>query len=145
VALGKVGLAIVLIGFFAATFGAAIETLMSSGYTVAQYFGWQWGKYVAPKKASRFPVVLLVTLLLATVVSLTTIDPVKVTEYSIVLSAAALPLTDLPILVVANDKEFMGDKTNSKVSNALASVYLVIIMVVAVVTIPLMIATKAGA
>jgi Mn2+/Fe2+ NRAMP family transporter len=145
VALGKVGLAIVLVGFFAATFGAAIETLMSSGYTVAQYFGWQWGKYVAPKKASRFHVVLLVTLLLATVVSLTTIDPVKVTEYSIVLSAAALPLTYLPILVVANDKEFMGDKTNSKVSNALASVYLVIIMVVAVVTIPLMIATKAGA
>ena len=145
VALGKIGLAVVLIGFFAATFGAAIETLMSSGYTVAQYFGWQWGKYVVPRKAGRFYVVLLVTLLLATMLSLTTIDPVKVTEYSIVLSAAALPLTYLPILVVANDTEFMGDKTNSRFTNALASVYLVIILVVAVVTIPLMFATKAGA
>ncbi|MDX6274069.1 MAG: manganese transport protein [Frankiales bacterium] len=145
VALGKLGLAVVLIGFFAATFGAAIETLMSSGYTVAQYFGWQWGKYVAPKQAARFHVVMLVTLLLATMVTLTTIDPVKVTEYSIVLSAAALPLTYLPILVVANDREFMGDKKNSRVTNFFASIYLVIIMVVAVITIPLMLATKAGA
>ena len=144
-ALGKLGLAVVLIGFFAATFGAAVETVMSSGYTVAQYFGWQWGKYVAPKKASRFHVVLIVTTLLAAMVTLTTIDPVKVTEYSIVLSAAALPLTYLPILVVANDKEFMGEDTNSRLINVLASIYLVIIMVVAVVTIPLMLATKAGA
>jgi Mn2+/Fe2+ NRAMP family transporter len=111
---------------------------------LAQYFGWQWGKYVAPKRAARFHVVMLVTLLLATMVTLTTIDPVKVTEYSIVLSAAALPLTYLPILVVANDREFMGDKSNSRLTNFFASIYLVIIMVVAVITIPLMLATKAG-
>lgn len=142
--LGKLGLAVVLIGFFAATFGAAIETLLSSGYTISQYFGWQWGKYVAPRKAARFHVVLLVTLALATMVTLTTVDPVKVTEYSIVLSAAALPLTYLPILIVANDREFMQDRTNSRFTNFLASIYLVVILVVSVITIPLMLATKAG-
>ena len=54
-ALGKVGLALVIVGFFAATFGAALETSLSAGYTVAQFFGWQWGKLVAPREASPVP------------------------------------------------------------------------------------------
>ena len=41
-------------GFFAATFGAACETGLSVGYSIAQYFGWQWGKYVRPE-AARLP------------------------------------------------------------------------------------------
>jgi manganese transport protein len=36
--------------------------------------------------------------IVAVLVGLTAVDPIKVTEYSIVLSAAALPLTHLPIL-----------------------------------------------
>ena len=52
-------LAVALIGFFAATFGAACETGLSVGYSVAQYFGWQWGKYVAPRAAARFHTVVL--------------------------------------------------------------------------------------
>ena len=44
VILGKLGLAITLLGIFAATFGAALETSLSPGYTVAQYLGWPWGK-----------------------------------------------------------------------------------------------------
>jgi manganese transport protein len=75
----------------------------------------------------------------------TGVDPIKVTEYSIVLSAAALPLTYFPILVVANDREYMGDKTNGPIMNFVATVYLVIIGLVAVATIPLMIITKGGA
>lgn len=49
--LGKLGLAAAILGLFAATFGAALETGLSTGYAVAQYFGWQWGKWVAPRKA----------------------------------------------------------------------------------------------
>ena len=38
----------------------------------------------------------------------------------------------------------MGDKTNGRFANVLGSIYLVIMVVVAVATIPLMIITKAG-
>ncbi len=41
---------------------------------------------------------------------LTTVDPVAVTEYSVVFSALALPLTYLPILVIANDPDYMGER-----------------------------------
>ena len=74
-----------------------------------------------PRDASRFHLVVLVSIVLAVFVGLTAVDPVKVTEYSIVLSAAALPLTYFPILVVANDPDYMGDKVNGRFGNAIAS------------------------
>jgi Mn2+/Fe2+ NRAMP family transporter len=130
---------------FAAIFSAAIETSLSAGYTVSQFFGWQWGKYVRPREAARFHLTVIVAVIAAVGLALTTIDPIKVTEYSIVLSAAALPLTYLPILVVANDPTYMGERTNSRPLNAVASVYLGLLLLVAVATIPLMIVTKGGA
>jgi Mn2+/Fe2+ NRAMP family transporter len=142
--LGKVGLAVLILGYVAATFGAALETGLSCGYSIAQYLGWQWGKFVRPAEAARFHLVMLVSVVCGALLVLTTVDPVKVTEYSIVLSAAALPLTYFPILLVANDPDYMGDKVNSKLTNALGSVYLVLLLVASVATIPLMILTKAG-
>ena len=142
--LGKLGLILLLIGFFAATFGAALETSLSSGYTVAQYFGWSWGKFRAPAKAARFHALTLLTIIASAMLALTTIDPVTVTEYSVVLSAAALPLTYIPILVVANDKSYLGSNTNGRIVNTIASIYMVVLLVVSAVTIPLMLATKAG-
>ena len=144
VVVGKVGLAAVLVGIFAATFGAALETALSAGYTVSQYLGWQWGKYVRPREAARFHLVVVLAILGATLFALSGVDPVKVTEYSIVLSAAALPLTYFPILVIANDPEYMGDRTNGRTLNAIGFLYLVVLVVVAVATIPLMIITRGG-
>jgi Mn2+/Fe2+ NRAMP family transporter len=143
--LGKLGLAAVILGIFAATFGAALETGLSAGYTVAQYLGWQWGKHVRPREAARFHLLVLGTIIVALLVALSGVDPVKVTEYSIVLSAAALPLTYFPILVIANDPDYMGDKTNGPILNGIATVYLVILCVIAVAAVPLIIITKGGA
>jgi Mn2+/Fe2+ NRAMP family transporter len=145
VGLGKVGLAILYVGMFAAIFSAALETALSAGYTVAQYLGWQWGKYVRPHEASRFHLVVLVSIVASLGLVLTTIDPIKVTEYSIVLSAAALPLTYFPILVVANDPQYVGDSVNSRLTNVVGFAYLVLLLVVSIATIPLMIWTRAGA
>ena len=143
-ATGKIGLAFLLIGFFAATFGAACETGLSIGYSVAQYLGWQWGKFVEPLRAARFHTVLLVSTIAAVALLLTTVDPITVTEYSVVFSAVALPLTYLPILVVANDPVYMGRHVNGRLANSLGSVYLVVILVASIAAIPLMLLTKAG-
>jgi manganese transport protein len=145
VGLGKVGLAILYVGMFAAIFSAALETALSAGYTVAQYLGWQWGKYVRPHEASRFHLVVLVSIVASLGLVMTTIDPIKVTEYSIVLSAAALPLTYFPILVVANDPQYVGEYVNSRLTNVVGFAYLVLLLIVSIATIPLMIWTRAGA
>jgi manganese transport protein len=144
VAAGKIALGVAILGFVGATFGAALETGLSAGYTVAQYFGWQWGKYVRPRQAARFHLVVLLSTVVAVGLLLTTIDPIKVTEFSVVFSAIALPLTYFPILVIANDPDYMGEKANGRFTNTLATALLVVIVVAAVAAIPLMIATKAG-
>lgn len=141
---GKLALAFAIVGIVAATFGAALETTLSSGYTLAQFFGWPWGKFRRPAQASRFHVAMFVSIVVGVAVLFTGVDPVMVTEYSVVFSAIALPLTYLPILIVANDPGYMGDKTNGRVLNMLGSVYLVIILVASLAAIPLMIVTGAG-
>jgi Mn2+/Fe2+ NRAMP family transporter len=141
---GKIGLALVLVGIVAATFGAALETTLSSGYTLAQFFGWSWGKFRRPAEAARFHLAMIVCLLVGIAVLATGVDPVLVTEYSVVFSAIALPLTYLPILIVANDPEYMREHVNGRVVNGLGMVYLVIILVASIAAIPLMIVTGAG-
>jgi Mn2+/Fe2+ NRAMP family transporter len=143
-ALGKIGLAIAILGFFAATFGAACETGLAVGYSVGQYFGWQWGKFFRPREAARFHAVILVCTVLAGLVLLTTVDPIMVTEFSVVFSALALPLTYLPILIVANDRDYMGRHHNKWLANTLGSIYLVIVLVASIAALPLMIWTKMG-
>ena len=145
VALGKVGLAIAILGFVAATLGAACETGLSTGYSIAQYFGWQWGKFVRPREAARFHLVVALATALAIGILLTGVDPVKVTEASVVFSALALPLTYFPILVVANDRDYMGDQVNGRVINIAAMALFVVVVVAAVAAIPLMIITGMGA
>jgi Mn2+/Fe2+ NRAMP family transporter len=143
-ALGKLGLAVAILGFFAATFGAALETGLSAGYTVAQYFGWSWGKRLKPRDAARFHIVVLVSILLGAAALATTIDPVLLTETTLVLSAIVLPLTYLPILVVANDRQYMGEHVNGRLGNALGVLYLLIILGIATAAIPLTIMTGMG-
>ena len=142
---GKVALAFAIVGILAATFGAALETTLSSGYTLAQYFGWSWGKFRKPAKAARFHLSMIICVLIAVAILATGVDPILVTEYSVVFSAVALPLTYLPILIIANDREYMGEKVNGRGMNLLGSVYLVIILAAAFAAIPLLIITGAGA
>jgi manganese transport protein len=143
-AFGTVGLAFALLGFFAATFAAAVECTLSNGYIIAQYFGWSWGKMHRPAQAGRFHVVCLATLVAGVAFILTTIDPITATIFAVVLGAAAIPLTYFPIIVIANDRDYMGKWTNKAFSNTLGIGFMVLMTVVSLVTIPLLIATKAG-
>jgi manganese transport protein len=143
-AMGVGGLAFVLLGFFAATFAAAAESTLATGYAVSQYFGWTWGKEHRPAQAPRFHVVCLAAIIAATAFIMTTVDPITVTLVSVVLGAAAVPLTYFPVLIVANDRDYMGSHVNRAFSNTLGTVFLLLMLVTSVVTLPLLFWTKAG-
>jgi len=143
-ALGRAGLAIVFVSFFAATFAAAAESALSSGYSVAQYMGWSWGKRHPPGAAARFHLVCLASMIAATAFTLTTIDPVTVTIFAVVLGAAAVPLTYFPILIVANDARLMGERVNRRWANAAGTLFMLIMAVVSLASLPLLLLTKAG-
>ena len=142
--LGTVGLVLALVGILFAVGGAAIETSFAGAYNLAQFFGWQWGKKERPAGAPRFALSWIVLFLLALVVVMTGIDPVMLTEYSVIFSVVALPLTFLPILLIANDPAYMGRYRNGKLANVLGILYFVVILLVAVSAIPLMLLTNGG-
>jgi Mn2+/Fe2+ NRAMP family transporter len=62
----------------------------------------------------------------------------------VVFSAVALPLTYFPILVVANDPDYMGEHVNGKLANGLGMVFFVLITGAALAAIPLLIWTRMG-
>jgi Mn2+/Fe2+ NRAMP family transporter len=143
-ALGTWGLTLALIGFAAAIFSAAAECALSVGYSVAQLFGWNWGKDRQPRDAPRFHLVCLLAIIAATAFILTSIDPVALTIVSVVLGAAAIPLTYFPVLVVANDRDYLGQRVNRGWNNAISVVFLIVMVLTSIAAIPLLLFTKAG-
>jgi manganese transport protein len=141
---GQVGLLLALVGILFAVGGAAIETSFAGAYNLAQFFGWRWGKKERPAGAPRFALSWVVIFAAALVVVMTGVDPVKLTEYSVIFSVVALPLTYFPILLVANDRTYMGSKVNGRLANVLGVAYFVVIILIAVAAIPLMVITNGG-
>jgi manganese transport protein len=144
VPLGQIGLLLALVGILFAVSGAAIDTLFSGAYNLAQFLGWEWGRYRHPRGAPRFTITWLVLLVLALGLVMTGVDPVQLTEYAVISSAVALPLTYIPILLVANDRSYMGEYVNGRVANTLGLFYLVVILFISIAAIPLMVLTNVG-
>ncbi len=144
-AFGQAGLVLALLGMLFAVGGAAVECAFSGAYTLAQFAGWEWGKYRRPREAPRFTLAWLAFFALAFVIVETGVDPVLLTEYAVILSVVALPMTYLPVLLIARDRTFMAEHTNGVLANALGWLYFAIILLVALAAIPLMLITDGGA
>jgi manganese transport protein len=144
VPLGQIGLLLALIGILFAVGGASIDTLFAGAYNLAQFMGWEWGRYRTNAGAPRFTLTWMVLLLLALGIVVTGVDPVQLTEYAVIFSVVALPLTYLPILLVANDRSYMGRYVNGRVANTLGIAYFILIVFISLTAIPLMILTNVG-
>ncbi len=144
IALGKLGLAIAIVGVFAVTFGATLETLFAAGYDVAQYFGWSYGKLQDPVRASRFMTLVGILVVAACAFALTTINPITVTIVAVVISGMLLPFMFLPLLILGNDRRAMGDLANGALSNTVGTILLAICVLVSLAALPLLIITRGG-
>jgi manganese transport protein len=144
-AFGEAGLVLALLGMLFAVGGAAVECAFSGAYTLAQFAGWEWGKYRRPREAPRFTLAWLAFFALAFVIVETGVDPVLLTEYAVILSVVALPMTYLPVLLIARDRTFMREHANGALANVLGWLYFAVILLVALAAIPLMLITDGGA
>ena len=143
-AFGEAGLLMALGGILFCVGGAAIDSSFAASYNLAQFLGWEWGRYRGPRKAPRFTASWLLFLFLAMLIVLTGINPVDITEYSVVLAVVALPLTYFPILLIAGDRSFMGKHVNGRISATLGWIYFGVIIILALAAIPLLLITNGG-
>jgi manganese transport protein len=141
---GWVGLLIALLGMLFAISGAAIETCMANAYSISQFFGWEWGRHRKPWQAPRFTMSWIVLFVLALAIILTGVDPMQLVEYAVLFSILVLPLTYLPLLLLAGDKSYMGQYANGRVGKALGWFYFALITFAAIGALPLYFLTSGG-
>jgi len=120
-----------------ACFGAALELSLASAYSVSQAFGWNWGENLKPREAARFSTTYSAFIAAAGLIVLVGLNPMKLTLFSMAITALVLPLTALPFLVLMNDPRYMGSHVNSRFSNAVVALIVVLTAILAVVSIPL--------
>jgi manganese transport protein len=141
---GKWGLILALLGMFFAVAGAAVETCMANAYSIAQFFGWIWGRQKKPWEAPRFTITWIVLFLLALAIVLTGVDVMMLVEFAVLFSILVLPLTYLPLLLLSGDRKYMGQYANGPVTKALGWFYFAIITIAAVAALPLFFLTSGG-
>jgi Mn2+/Fe2+ NRAMP family transporter len=141
---GKAGLLIALGGMLIAIAGAAVETCMANAYSVAQFFGWEWGRHKKPWEAPRFTIAWIGFLLVSMLIILTDVDVMTLVEYAIIFSIVVLPLTYLPLMLLARDKKYMGQYVNGPLANGLGWLFFAVITAAAIAAIPLYLLTSGG-
>lgn len=118
-------------------FGAALEVNLDTAYITAQAFGWNWGESIHPQQAARFSSVYTVFVFLASLLMVAGIDPLKLTLFSMALTAVILPLTIIPFLVLMNDRQYVGEHRNGVIGNSVVIFTIALAFVLAIVAIPL--------
>jgi len=141
---GRAGLLLALLGMLFAVAGAAVETCMANAYAIAQFFGWEWGRHKKPWEAPRFTLAWIVLFLLALLIVMTDVDAMSLVEYAVLFSIVVLPLTYLPLMLLADDKSFMGKYANKWLAKGLGWIYFAIVTAAAIAAVPLYLLTSGG-
>jgi Mn2+/Fe2+ NRAMP family transporter len=137
--LGHTGFVLFLASLGIACFGATTEITLAMAYLLAQGLGWDWSENARPKQNARFSLTYTVTILLAGVVMAAGIDPLKLTNFSMMLTAASLPVTVIPMFVLMNDEGLVGEHRNRWFSNAALGALSIVTIIVLVSAVPLQI------
>jgi Mn2+/Fe2+ NRAMP family transporter len=135
--LGHAGFVLFLASLGIACFGATAEITLAMAYLVAQGLGWDWSENAKPKENTRFSLTYTVMILLAGVVMTLGVDPLKLTNFSMMLTAASLPVTVVPMLVLMNDEALVGDHRNRWFGNVALGALSIIAIVVLLSAVPL--------
>jgi Mn2+/Fe2+ NRAMP family transporter len=142
--LGPFAFYVAVIGAFAAIGGATIDSAFSCGYALAQHQGWTWGETKGIRGAPRWFATVLAAAGIGFAIVQTRVHPVNLTEYAVIASAVAMPLSFWPIVRVSQDEEVMGQYASGPVARPMAWLSYGVICVVAVAGPILMLLTHTG-
>ena len=102
----------------------------SASYAVSEAFNWKSGLSRKLKQAHGFYGVITIATIIGLLINFTPIPPFKMLYYTAVLNGICAPPLILMILLISNNKKVMGERTNSKTSNILG-VLIMLVMALA--------------
>ncbi|MGY5811727.1 Nramp family divalent metal transporter [Rhizobium sp. LEGMi198b] len=136
-AFGKWGLYLFATSLGITCLGATLEVGLAQAYQVAQGFGWNWSEDAKPKDNPAFCLVYTASLLIAMIPIAVGIDPLKLTIFSMAITAISLPFGVVPFLILMNDPIYVGEHRNGWVGNAAVVFIVAMAFVLSIVTTPL--------
>ena len=119
--------------------GAALEITLEVAYFAAQGLGWNWSENARPIKEARFSLLYTAVIVLGSIFILVGLDPLQITIFSMALTAATLPISIAPFLILMNDEHYLEEYRNGWFSNTVVILIVALASLVAIVTIPLQI------
>ena len=93
----------------------------SASYAVSESFGWREGLYQKLNRAHGFYGVITIATLVGLLINFIGIDPIVALYYSAVINGIIAPPLIVMILLIANNKKIMGERTNSPFLNILGA------------------------
>ena len=136
---GRWGFALLVVGLGVNCFGATTEITLAAAYVVAQAFGWSWGEDAHPRNHARFNLTYTVVLAIAAIPVTLGADPLALTNVSMAATAASLPVTIVPMLVLMNDGDLLQRYTNGWLANTALGLLALLSVVLLLVALPLQI------
>jgi NRAMP (natural resistance-associated macrophage protein)-like metal ion transporter len=104
----------------------------SQSYMLAETFGWKTGLDKKFTQAKPFYVAIIISLLVGLSLNFIGVSPIKALLYSAISYGLTAPMIIAIILHIGNNKKVMGTNTNSKFSNILGFITLIIMTVAAI-------------
>lgn len=101
----------------------------AAAYVIAEIFGWKEGLNKSFRQAKPFYAVIITSTILGFLMNLLGISPFKALFYTAVIYGVISPVLILFILLIANNKDIMGKRTNGIATNVLG--YLTLILMTA--------------
>jgi Mn2+/Fe2+ NRAMP family transporter len=135
--LGRTGFVLFIMTLFITCFGSTLEIVLAMAYLMAQGFGWSWSENLKPARDARFSTSYSVLILLAALPIAVGMDPLSLTNISMVATAASLPVTVIPLLVLMNDGDLLDAHVNGWPSNLALVVIALLSVVLLVAALPL--------
>ncbi len=129
---GKASYLIFTIGVIGTGFLAIPVLSGSLSYIVSETFGWKGDLDKKFKQAKPFYIVIIISLVLGLLINYLGISPIQALLYTAILYGLTSPILIAIVLHISNNKKIMKENTNSKLSNFLGFLTLIVMTAAAV-------------
>jgi Mn2+/Fe2+ NRAMP family transporter len=104
----------------------------SSAYALSEAFGRRYGLERKPDQARQFYAVIVIATLLGMALNFTAINPIDALFWTAVLNGIVAPPLLVLIMLIANNRKVMGDKTNHALTNVLGGATTAVMLAAAI-------------
>ncbi|MGB2751994.1 MAG: Nramp family divalent metal transporter [Pyrinomonadaceae bacterium] len=104
----------------------------SAAYAVAETFGWKSGLDEKPRHAKKFYAVIAASTIVGVVIDFAGINPISALFWTAVINGVVAPPLLVVIMLVANNKRVMGQRTNGLWTNVLGWLATVVMFAAAI-------------